>query len=609
MRRRVTALCLACLLLAALCLPAAAADGDYQRGYDQGYADALRDDYFELPYPDEYWTNYDYHEGYDAGVEAALDTLPDYQRGYEDGYADALQPDYFDALYPEEYHTNETYAAGYDAGAYDAVKTLPDYRRGYEDGYADALRDDYWSLDYPEEYWTDAVYALGYDEGADAALSLPPVVRYGGRDGAVNVMVNGQCIDFGDDVWPMVTEGRTLAPARAVLEALGAEVEYDPAARTVSARRDGVLLLHTIGTDFVERYPDGDTASEPEILAMDCPSRLVSGRTMVPVRFFADALEVSVLWDEADRTAVLLDPAALAAEWDGQLTVLNGVLDALRLPAEENTRRTTDTDVTITLLDSLNGDVEMEISVGEELLTGPAGMQERLTWDLSGLFDVLRAQGGDAYVEEMAQVLEQSSLELRTDAASGKTYVGGPVIDALAEMSDVWLTVDTEAAAPVGSVTELVLRQTTTWDALSFWTTAEGTLKDLTAVLGDDTFTATGSGWQWNAAAADAAVQSFLDDAFLGFSAASGHTVDLSLTVGRDGTVDFTADVTGFDFTMTAALETGASAGSWSLDLHARNAMKLRVTGGYRVTASETAPETTPPAGEITVDALPDTMV
>ena len=569
MRRRFAALFLACLLLAGLSLPAAAAEGDYQRGYDQGYADAQCDDYFELPYPDEYWTNDDYSEGYDAGVEAALRTLPDYQRGYADGCA---------------------------AG----------------------LRGDYWALTYPEavECLTNETYRVGYDDGVNAVIILPPVVRYGGREGAVNVMVNGQCIDFGDDVWPTVTGGRTLAPARAVLEALGAEVEYDLATRTVSARRDGVLLLHTIGTEFVERYPDGDTASEPEILEMDCPSRLISGRTMVPVRFFADALDVYVLWDGENRTAVLLDPAALSAEWDGQLTVLDTVLDAQRLLAAENLRMTIQSEASVTLLDSLNGDETYDGALEWELLFGPDGMQEWLSWDLSGLFDTLRSQyGGDAYLEEMAQLLERSSAEVRWDAASGKAYVGGQLIDDLAGMQNVWLAEDVGAAQSLvdvpADVPGLVLNYAVqgVWEPLSIWATAEGTLESVTAVLGDDTFTATGSGWRWDAAAADAAVQSYLDDLFWGLSASGGHTADLSLTVARNGTVDFAADVAGPDFTLATALDSAADDGSWSLDLHVRNELKLNVSVRWELDPSADPPETTPPTGGTVPDEFPETMI
>lgn len=46
-----------------------AAEGDYQRGYADGYADALRNDFWE--YPDEYYINSIYGIGYNAGVDAA----------------------------------------------------------------------------------------------------------------------------------------------------------------------------------------------------------------------------------------------------------------------------------------------------------------------------------------------------------------------------------------------------------------------------------------------------------------------------------------------------------------------------------------------------------
>ncbi len=54
-----------------------AAEGDYQRGYADGYADALRNDFWE--YPDEYYINSIYGIGYNAGVDAAR-ALPPVER-------------------------------------------------------------------------------------------------------------------------------------------------------------------------------------------------------------------------------------------------------------------------------------------------------------------------------------------------------------------------------------------------------------------------------------------------------------------------------------------------------------------------------------------------
>ena len=62
----------------------------------------------------------------------------------------------------------------------------------------------------------------------------------------ISVQLNGEMVPF-TDVVPEVVDQRTFLPFRAVLEAMGAEVDYDAATSTVTAQRDGVSLAMTLG--------------------------------------------------------------------------------------------------------------------------------------------------------------------------------------------------------------------------------------------------------------------------------------------------------------------------------------------------------------------------
>jgi len=67
------------------------------------------------------------------------------------------------------------------------------------------------------------------------ALTLvPPQVAHG-QD--ISVLIDGTEHHF--DPPPIIQSGRTLVPMRAIFEALGAEVEWDPATRTAIGTRDG----------------------------------------------------------------------------------------------------------------------------------------------------------------------------------------------------------------------------------------------------------------------------------------------------------------------------------------------------------------------------------
>jgi hypothetical protein len=110
----------------------------------------------------------------------------------------------------------------------------------------------------------------------------------------IAVFVNGSRIAF--DVPPQSVNDRTMVPMRAIFEALGAEVSYDDGLVTALAA-DGRVITHTIGEAVV--YIDGNA------LEMDVASFETGGRTLVPVRFVAQALGAEVDWIEEAQTVII----------------------------------------------------------------------------------------------------------------------------------------------------------------------------------------------------------------------------------------------------------------------------------------------------------------
>ena len=101
------------------------------------------------------------------------------------------------------------------------------------------------------------------------------------------VTYNGEKITF--DQIPVIDNGRTLVPVRAIFEKLGATVDWNADTQTVIAKKDETEILLTI---------DNTTAvKNGEDIAIDVPAKIINGRTLVPVRFIADCFEVDVEWD------------------------------------------------------------------------------------------------------------------------------------------------------------------------------------------------------------------------------------------------------------------------------------------------------------------------
>ena len=108
----------------------------------------------------------------------------------------------------------------------------------------------------------------------------------------ISVLVNGRTLTL--DVPPVIRDGRTLAPLRAIFEALGASVEWDNTTRTIISRRKGRSIILQIDN------PTAQVNNSPIVLSV--PPVVIGGRTMVPVRFIAESLGATVTWDERTRT-------------------------------------------------------------------------------------------------------------------------------------------------------------------------------------------------------------------------------------------------------------------------------------------------------------------
>lgn len=114
--------------------------------------------------------------------------------------------------------------------------------------------------------------------------------------GAIKVYVDGERLSF--DQPPVILEGRTLVPLRAIFEALGAFVEWDDATKTVTAVLDNDLVKLTIGSK--ELYKNDEVVAE-----LDVPAQIVGGRTLVPARAVAEAYNAVVQWVQETKSVVI----------------------------------------------------------------------------------------------------------------------------------------------------------------------------------------------------------------------------------------------------------------------------------------------------------------
>ena len=144
-------------------------------------------------------------------------------------------------------------------------------------------------------------YFLEVAGAASPSTSAVPVSE-------IKVVLDGQPLNF--DVPPQIINGRTLVPLRVIFEALGASVNWNEAAQTVTAVKDNTTVSLRIGSNILTR--NGASAT------LDVPPQIISSRTMVPARAIAEAFGANVEWVGATQTVVIISDGVTVAEQNAQ---------------------------------------------------------------------------------------------------------------------------------------------------------------------------------------------------------------------------------------------------------------------------------------------------
>jgi len=121
----------------------------------------------------------------------------------------------------------------------------------------------------------------------------------------VPVYVDGKRLYF-TDVPPTMLSGRLFVPLRAVFEALQAQVNWDDKTRTITAERGKNKVVLTIGKKTAK--------VNGRAVPLDAPPTVIGGRTLIPLRFSAEALGVKVTWNRQTESAYLTTTPASAAK-------------------------------------------------------------------------------------------------------------------------------------------------------------------------------------------------------------------------------------------------------------------------------------------------------
>jgi hypothetical protein len=106
------------------------------------------------------------------------------------------------------------------------------------------------------------------------------------------------------DAAPVIQNGRTLLPIRAIVEAFGGMIEWNAELRVVTMYLNGRQVSLQIGNRqaYVNGVQTVIDASDSKVVPF-----IISGRTFLPLRFVAENLGLQVEWDPDTRTVTVLN--------------------------------------------------------------------------------------------------------------------------------------------------------------------------------------------------------------------------------------------------------------------------------------------------------------
>lgn len=116
----------------------------------------------------------------------------------------------------------------------------------------------------------------------------------------VGLILNGE--QFETDVPAFIENNRTMVPARAIFEAMGAKVTWDEENKTV-------LMIHSRENEFtsvVLQIGLDKAFVNNETKELDAPAMIVNNRTFVPLRFIMESFGGNVTWEEETKSVLIV---------------------------------------------------------------------------------------------------------------------------------------------------------------------------------------------------------------------------------------------------------------------------------------------------------------
>ncbi len=239
---------------------------------------------------------------------------------------------------------------------------------------------------------------------------------------AYKVQYNGSNLDFDGAIKNV--NGRIVVPFRVILEAMGAEITYDAATKTVSAKTPEKEFSFTIGKKELTITEDGTTSTK----TMDVVPYIdrADSKTYVPVLFIGESMDCLVRWDAANKTVIVIDPDTLFANADEDFSIMKKLMSS-DLDLEKAYKTNSDFNMDMTTYQDttpLNVSLKGDMSGIQQKLNAEMAMNMVFNFDemLTTLSEEERA-----LAEPLLDAYKNTKMNIKMNGETGETYMNSNI--------------------------------------------------------------------------------------------------------------------------------------------------------------------------------------
>ena len=620
--KKLISLMLSVLLIFSLCMPVSAVRDLDPPFYEQcGYNsmeemladwEITEEEYYARVEEEIFYENWHYdpatgdmspaiweHEGYSSKEEYLADN--------------GMTPEIYDEMvisYRVSYDWNYDESTGdmdppvWKAYGYESKKALLKEWEITEDDYRDMVESE--RLYQEQSKWTDEQWEEYYAQQFQEEKNAMGLVY------DINVMFRNQPLVF-DDAVPEIKNDRVMVPLRAVMENMGAEVNYTEADRTAVIVKDDIKLTFVLGSKSFDITKNGNT----EKVSLDSVPYIKNDRVFVPIRFVAESLGYDVFWSDEYRTGVYFDRDEIIAEFDKNYSVINSVLAMnSNFDLSKNYKADVSMDMTVKVYDSSVKNPSFTVGLDAVVLENQSSAKMTIEMDVASIIKFVKNMSGEDMdisdakeILDVLNILNDDSIDMIFDLNKGVYYMRGNIFALVGDTagididSNTWIEIGVddvigEEYSELFELTQSFSGKTTVGELLYIGCTNGGTdyvyaydsmemMNGFAGYFADSEFKKSGSSYKYSLDLAD--LIGINDVCKLGATVTmkdgAASRFKLALDIRED------ASVVDIDFDTTGA-ETNLSG---LIDIE--DSFKLQFTASGKLSETAEAVPTAPPAG------------